>query len=301
MTIGTKTAEIRSARRCTGALPVWASSTSRAIWASCGVGADAGRPHDEPAAGVDGGAGDGVAGADLDRHALAGEQRRVDRRRALLDDAVGGDLLAGPHDEAVADGELLDRDAHLGAVAQHGDVLGAELEQRPQRGAGAPLGPGLEVAAGEDERRHAGGDLEVDLARPHAALGAERERRAHRRARRRRRGTARTATSRTRRATPTEISVSIVAARVAQVRPTRPGGTATRPTSTTGAASVSDSHCQSSNCSAGTIASSDHRAPSSSAETISRWRERRGSRRLVGRAGVAASPPVRRRRGGRAV
>ena len=34
MTIGTKTAEIRSARRCTGALPVWASSTSRAIWAS---------------------------------------------------------------------------------------------------------------------------------------------------------------------------------------------------------------------------------------------------------------------------
>ena len=34
ITIGTKTPEIRSARRCTSALPFWASSTSRAIWAS---------------------------------------------------------------------------------------------------------------------------------------------------------------------------------------------------------------------------------------------------------------------------
>ncbi len=34
ITTGTKTAEIRSARRCTGALPLWASVTSRPIWAS---------------------------------------------------------------------------------------------------------------------------------------------------------------------------------------------------------------------------------------------------------------------------
>ena len=34
MTIGTNTAEMRSASRCTGALPLWASWTSRAIWAS---------------------------------------------------------------------------------------------------------------------------------------------------------------------------------------------------------------------------------------------------------------------------
>nr|WRX71469.1 hypothetical protein [Actinomycetes bacterium] len=34
MTTGTKTAETRSARRWTSALPFWASSTSRAIWAS---------------------------------------------------------------------------------------------------------------------------------------------------------------------------------------------------------------------------------------------------------------------------
>ena len=36
-----------------------------------GVGADAGRAHDEAPAGVDGGAGDGVAGADLDGDRLA--------------------------------------------------------------------------------------------------------------------------------------------------------------------------------------------------------------------------------------
>ena len=131
-----------------------------------GVGADPGRLDDEAAAGVDRRAGDRVAGADLDRHGLAGEQRGVDRRRAVVDDAVGGDLLARAHDEAVADGELVDRDARLVAVAEHGDVLGAELEQRAQGGAGAALGPGLEVAAGEDEHGDAGGDLEVDLGTP---------------------------------------------------------------------------------------------------------------------------------------
>ena len=76
------------------------------------------------------------------------------RRAALLDDAVGGDLLARADDEAVADCELLDRHAALAAVGvEQRDVLGAELEQRLQRGAGAALGARLEVAAGEDERR----------------------------------------------------------------------------------------------------------------------------------------------------
>ncbi len=200
MTIGTNTAEIRSARRCTGALPALGVLDEAGDLGQLGVGADPRRPHDEPAAGVDGGTGDGVARPDLDRHRLAGEQRGVDRRRAVLDDAVGGDLLARPHDEAVADGELLDRDALLDAVAEDGDVLGAELEQRPQRGAGAALGPGLEVAAGEDERRDAGGDLEVDQARAHLPVGGAARTRASCRARRRRRGTARTATTRRRRA-----------------------------------------------------------------------------------------------------
>jgi hypothetical protein len=64
---------------------------------------------------------------------------------------------------SVADGQLVDRHPLLAAVAEHRDVLGAELEQGAQRRAGAALGPGLEVAAGEDEHGDPGGDLEVDL------------------------------------------------------------------------------------------------------------------------------------------
>ena len=54
ITTGTKTAETRSASRCTGALPFWASVTSRADLGQLGVGADPGGPHDQPAAGVHG-------------------------------------------------------------------------------------------------------------------------------------------------------------------------------------------------------------------------------------------------------
>ena len=71
-----------------------------------GVGADAGCPNLEPAADVDGRADDAVAGTHLDGHGLTGEHRRVHRRRARDHDAVGGDLLAGPCHEDVADREL---------------------------------------------------------------------------------------------------------------------------------------------------------------------------------------------------
>jgi hypothetical protein len=83
-----------------------------------------------------------------------------------LDDAVGRDLLPGPHDEAVARLQLLDRHAPLAAVrGEERHVLGAELEQRRQRGARAALGARLEEAAREDERRHDRRGLEVDLVR----------------------------------------------------------------------------------------------------------------------------------------
>ena len=69
---------------------------------------------------------------------------------------------------------------------------------------------------------------------------------------------------------PIEISVSIVAVpwrRLAHAA--RWNGKA--PHTTTGAASVSDSHCQLSNCRAGIIASSST-GTASTVETISRWR-----------------------------
>ena len=40
----------------------------------------------------------------------------------------------------------------FGVVAHDRDVLGAHVEQRPQRRAGLRLGAGLEVAAGQYER-----------------------------------------------------------------------------------------------------------------------------------------------------
>ena len=101
------------------------------------VGADPCRADYEPTSGVHCRAGHGVARRDFDRHRFAGQQRGIDRRCARLDDAVGGDLLAGSDHELVADGELLDRDAHLDTVPQNGDVLGAEFEQRSQGGTGA--------------------------------------------------------------------------------------------------------------------------------------------------------------------
>ncbi len=99
------------------------------------VGADPRRPHDEAAVRVDGRAGELGAGGDLERHRLAREQRPVDRRLALDDDAVGGDLLAGTHEEHVAHPELGDGDELLGAVAAKD---AAPPSRRARAAAGSP-------------------------------------------------------------------------------------------------------------------------------------------------------------------
>ena len=138
-----------------------------------GIGTDMGGADDEPARDVDGRADRLVARTDLDRHALASQERGVDGGRARLDHTVGGDLLAWPDNEEVADLQRLDRDAPLLAVgAEHGDVLRAQLEQRLQRGAGAALRARLEVATHQDQDDDDRGDLEVDL----TAAGARPER-----------------------------------------------------------------------------------------------------------------------------
>ena len=148
-----------------------------------GVGPDPRRPHDEAPARVDRRADHLVARMPLDGHGLARQERLVDRRGALLDDAVGRDLLARPHDEAVTDRELGDRNEVLGAARiEHRRLLRAELEQGPQRGAGTPPRTRLEVPAGEDERRHDGRDLEVDPVVARRAREHHVERHAHARA-----------------------------------------------------------------------------------------------------------------------
>ena len=67
--------------------------------------------------------------------------------RAVGDDAVDRDLLAGPDPDQVADDDLLDRDVDLGAVAQHPGGLRGEPDQGGDRGGGLLLRPGLHPAA----------------------------------------------------------------------------------------------------------------------------------------------------------
>ena len=201
ITIGTNTPETRSASRCTSALPDWASVTSRAICASAVseptfVARTTSRPPALTVAPATASPGCFSTGTDSP---VSSDWSTADD--ALLDDAVGGDLLARADDEAIADRELLDRHPALGAVgAEQRHVLRAELEQRRQRGAGAALGARLEVAPGEQEDRHRGGDLQVELVALRARIGPEARTASSSRSSRRRRGTARTATSPTRRA-----------------------------------------------------------------------------------------------------
>ena len=105
-----------------------------------GVVTDLRRLDDEPARGVDRGAGDRRSLPHLDRHRLARQHRLVDGRGAGDDDPVGCDLLAGTHDETVADRELGDRHEHLGAPAKNVHVLRAQLEQGADRLARATPG-----------------------------------------------------------------------------------------------------------------------------------------------------------------
>ena len=137
-----------------------------------GVGADPGGLDDQPAAGVHGGAGDRVARADLDRHRLAGEHARRRPpscpRRTMPSVAIfsPGRTTNRSPTASCATGIRI-----LAPVAQHGDVLGAQLQQRPQRRPGPPLGAGLEVAAEQDEGGDAGGGLQVERGAASAADG----------------------------------------------------------------------------------------------------------------------------------
>ena len=169
-----------------------------------GVGADPRRLDHEATAHVQRRAGHGLPGRHLDRQALAGQQRAVDGRESLADDAVGGDQLAGPDDEPVAGAAA--RTAARGArppSARTATSRTPPVGEVAQRAPAPALGARLEVPADEDEQRHAGRDLEVEVVgdagrdqrhdRPAERGGdAERDQRVHGR----RRGAAGRATSR---------------------------------------------------------------------------------------------------------
>ena len=124
------------------------------------LGADTRRTNDEPPVRVDRRAGHPDAGRHLDGHGLAGQQRLVDRGLAFLDDAVRRDLLAGPHDEEVADLELGRRHELLTVAEQRASFAPSTSRrgsQRPPRARASSQRPSR-ISVVID-----GGDLEVRL------------------------------------------------------------------------------------------------------------------------------------------
>ena len=164
---GTKTAEMRSASRCTGRLArLGLASTRRAIWAS-GVSAPTrvARTTSRPPALI-------VApvtaspGPTSDGHGLAGQQRRVDRRRAVLDDAVGRrSSRPGRTTNRSPTAQRVDR--RPAPRRRRGRAATASLapssSSARSAGAGRALGARLEVPAGQQEGGDDAGHLEVDV------------------------------------------------------------------------------------------------------------------------------------------
>ena len=142
------------------ALPLCASSTSRAIWASWVSAPTRVGAHDQPPPALTVAPVTASPGPDLDRHRLAGEQRRVDGRRARADDAVGRDLLPGPDDERSPTDQLSAgtcSSRRRGARATSLAPSASRLAAPPRPGAW----PRLEPAAEQQEGRDHGRDLEV--------------------------------------------------------------------------------------------------------------------------------------------
>ena len=94
-----------------------------------GLGPDLVGPDDQAAEAVDRAREGRVALALVDGHRLAGQGRLVDGRPPLDDRAVGGDPLAGPDDDPVADDEGGRLDLDLLAVAEHAGGPGPEVEE----------------------------------------------------------------------------------------------------------------------------------------------------------------------------
>ena len=171
ITTGTKTPETRSASRCTGALPDCASVTRRAIWASAVsaptfVARTTRRPPALTLAPATSSPGCFSTGTDSPVSSdWSTAEVPASTTPSVATFSPGRTTKRSP---AASCSTGTRRSRPVGAEQR--DVLGAELQQRGQRRAGAALGARLEVAAGEQEDGHRGGDLEVDLVGAGAAL-----------------------------------------------------------------------------------------------------------------------------------
>ncbi len=122
-----------------------------------GFGADLSRTHLDAAKLVDGAGVNGVALALVDGEALAGEDGLIDGGAAGLDDAVGGDALAGTDDEEVAHGDFFGGDFDFLAVFQDASGARAVFEEGLDGLLGSAEGEGFEAFAEEGDEDDLGG------------------------------------------------------------------------------------------------------------------------------------------------
>ena len=125
------------------------------------VAPDAGGAHDERAGRVDGRPDDLVAGTLDGRDRLAGQHRLVDRRRAVDDDTVDRDLVAGTDAQQVADDHGVERDVLLDRAAHDAGRLGLQRSEPPDGARRPDLRAGLEPATEQDEPDDDRGAVEV--------------------------------------------------------------------------------------------------------------------------------------------
>ncbi len=111
------------------------------------------------------------------RHRLAGDRRLVHARPPVRHLAVHGDLLAGTHENHLADLDLRRRNARLLSAADHRGLGGREIHQRLDRVARAIHGVGFEqLSDREQEQRRRRFRL---LANDPRARGGDRHEKVH--------------------------------------------------------------------------------------------------------------------------
>ena len=169
MTTGTNTAEIRSASRCTGALPACASVTSRAIWASwvsapTRVARTTSRPPaftHPPVTASPGPPRPGPARRSASRCPPPSCRRRTTPSVAIF--SPGRTTNSSPT-ASCSTGIRTSAPSRSTATS-----LAPSDSSARSAAPDAALGAGLEVTAEQDQHGHAGGDLQVDGAGPAAA------------------------------------------------------------------------------------------------------------------------------------
>ena len=137
---------------------------------------DAGRPHPQDAALIDGRAGHRVAGLLLHRQGLAGHHGLVHRAAPVNNLSVHRDSLAGPHQHHVADTNLGGQHLPFPLPGHQAGTVSLKAEQLFQRFACLAPGPGLQVLtqANEGDQHGRGFEERIPMGPQQAGIGQER-------------------------------------------------------------------------------------------------------------------------------